>query len=175
MASDGVVDNSGELRRYEALLQTADLVVHHQELSDLFRELALRLREFADFELASFSLHDSLKNVMRVHTWEGSTLATAPDEVPVEESACGWVWRHQQPLVLPAEPFDNHFPRSVTYLRERGIRSYCTLPLTTAQRKLGALGLGSSREDVYGEKNRALLRNSAELVALARENALAQT
>ena len=36
------VDNNGELRRYEALLQTADLVVHHQELSDLFRELALR-------------------------------------------------------------------------------------------------------------------------------------
>jgi formate hydrogenlyase transcriptional activator len=172
MASDGLVDNSGELRRYEALLQTADLVVHHQELSDLFRELALRLREFADFELASFSLHDSLKNVMRVHTWEGSTLANAPDEVPVEDSASGWVWRHQQPLVVPEERLDKHFPRSLTYLREKGIRSYCTLPLTTAQRKLGALGLGSSREDVYGEKNLRLLRRIAELVALAVENAL---
>lgn len=81
MASNNLVDSNGEMRRYEALLQTADLVVHHQELPGLFRELALRLRELADFELASFSLHDSLKNVMRVHTWEGSTLTTTPDEV----------------------------------------------------------------------------------------------
>jgi formate hydrogenlyase transcriptional activator len=172
MVPENLVDHSGELRRYEALLQTADLVVHHQELSELFRELALRLREFADFELASFSLHDSLKNVMRVHTWEGSTLTTAADEVPVEDSASGWVWRHQQPLVVPDERLEKHFPRSVTYLREKGIRSYCTLPLTTAQRKLGALGLGSSQEDVYGEKNLRLLRRIAELVALAVENAL---
>jgi formate hydrogenlyase transcriptional activator len=165
-------DHSGELRRYEALLQTADLVVHHQELPELFRELALRLRELADFELASFSLHDSFKNVMRVHTWEGAALATTPDEVAIEDSTSGWVWRHQQALVVPDERIDKHFPESASYLREKGIRSYCTLPLTTAQRRLGALGLGSSREDVYGEKDLRLLRRIAELVALAVENAL---
>ncbi len=172
MGSSSNLDHHGELRRYEALLQTADLVVHHQELPDLFRELALRLRELADFELASFSLHDSLKNVMRVHTWEGSTLTTTPDEVPIEDSTSGWVWRNQQPLVVPEERLDKHFPESVAYLRGKGIRSYCTLPLTTAQRRLGALGLGSSHEDVYGEKNLRLLRRIAELVALAVENAL---
>ncbi|HEV7218696.1 MAG TPA: GAF domain-containing protein, partial [Terriglobales bacterium] len=172
MGSNSTVDNNGELRRYEALLQTADLVVHHQELPDLFRELALCLRELADFELASFSLHDSLKNVMRVHTWEGSTLTTTPDEVAIEDSTSGWVWRNQQPLVVPDERLDKHFPESVTYLREKGIRSYCTLPLTTAQRRLGALGLGSTREEVYDEKNLRLLRRIAELVALAVENAL---
>jgi formate hydrogenlyase transcriptional activator len=172
VASNSSSDHNGELRRYEALLQTADLVVHHQELPDLFRELALRLRELADFELASFSLYDSLKNVMRVHTWEGSTLTTTPDEVAIEDSTSGWVWRNQQPLVVPDERLDKHFPASLTYLREKGIRSYCTLPLTTAQRRLGALGLGSPREDVYGEKNLRLLRRIAELVALAVENAL---
>ena len=134
--SSNPFDHNGELRRYEALLQTADLVVHHQELPELFRELALRLRELADFELASFSLHDSFKNVMRVHTWEGSTLATTPDEVAIEDSTSGWVWRHQQALVVPDERIDKHFPESASYLREKGIRSYCTLPLTTAQRRL---------------------------------------
>jgi formate hydrogenlyase transcriptional activator len=172
MGVNGPVDPNGELRRYEALLQTADLVVHHQELPELFRELALRLRELADFELASFSLHDSLKNVMRVHTWEGSTLTTTPDEVPIEDSTSGWVWRHQQPLVVPEERMNAHFPAAASYLKKKGIRSYCTLPLTTAQRRLGALGLGSVREDVYGEKDLRLLRRIAELVALAVENAL---
>jgi formate hydrogenlyase transcriptional activator len=74
--------------------------------------------------------------------------------------------------VVPDERLDKHFPASVNYLRTKGIRSYCTLPLTTAQRRLGALGLGSSRVDVYGEKDLRLLRRIAELVALAVENAL---
>ncbi len=165
-------DSNGELRRYEALLQTADLVVHYQELPQLFRELALRLRELADFELASFSLHDSFKNIMKEHTWEGSTLAATPDEVPVEGSASGWVWRNQQPLVIPDSLLENHFPRSISYLKQKGIRSYCTLPLTTAQRRLGALGLGSSKENVYNEKDLRLLRRISELVAVAVENAL---
>lgn len=172
MASDSSIEHDGELRRYEALLQTADLVTHHHELPELFRNLAIRLRELADFELASFSLHDSLKNVMRVHTWEGSTLSDVPDELSIEDSASGWVWRHQQPLVVPDNLLEKHFPRSIDYLKEKGIRSYCTLPLTTAQRRLGALGLGSSRENVYGDKDLRLLRRIAELVAVAVENAL---
>lgn len=141
MASNNLVDSNGEMRRYEALLQTADLVVHHQELPGLFRELALRLRELADFELASFSLHDSLKNVMRVHTWEGSTLTTTPDEVPVDDSTSGWVWRNQQPLVVPDERLDKHFPASVNYLRTKGIRSYCT-PSHHGAKAVGCLGVG---------------------------------
>jgi formate hydrogenlyase transcriptional activator len=57
-------------------------------------------------------------------------------------------------------------------LKERGIRSYCALPLTTTQRRLGALSLGSSQEGIYSEKDLRLLQRVAELVALAVENAL---
>jgi formate hydrogenlyase transcriptional activator len=59
-------------------------------------------------------------------------------------------------------------------LIEKGVRSYCELPLTTAQKRFGALGLGSSRPNAYGEEDVQLLKRVAELVALALENAMAQ-
>ena len=172
MVPESYLDSNGELRRYETLLQMADLVVHHRGLAELFRELAELLREFAAFELATFSLHDSSKNVMRVHVWEGSELSPTTAEVPVEDSPIGWVWQTQQPLVVPDDEMEERFSGALAGLKKKGIRSYCALPLTTTQRRLGALGLGSSREGLYGEKDLRLLQRVAELVALAVENSL---
>jgi hypothetical protein len=55
----------------------ADLVLHHRGLAELFREPAERLREFTAFELAPFVFHDSSRDVMRVHVFEGSDLDLA--------------------------------------------------------------------------------------------------
>jgi formate hydrogenlyase transcriptional activator len=162
-------------RRYEALLQMADLVVHHRGLPELLPELAQRLHQVASFEVASFSLYDPEKNVMRMHFWEGSDRLSDLTEMPVEESVCGVVWEKQQPVVLPDLEEETRCLRTVSLLREKGVRSYCTLPLTTAQKKFGALGLGSSRPNAYAEDDVALLRRVAELVALVLENAMTRT
>ena len=57
-ASESDVDSMVDLRRYEALLGMADLMVHYGTLADLFRELAVRLHSVATFEVATFSLHE---------------------------------------------------------------------------------------------------------------------
>src|SRR6202040_2410659 len=75
-------------------------------------------------------------------------------------------------LVLSDLRADIRFLPDLSVLKEKGIRSYCTLPLTTAQKRLGALGLGSSQVDAYREKDLRLLPRVAELVAVAVENAL---
>ena len=85
-----------EVDRYEALLQMADLVVHHGGMPELLPELAKRLQQVASFEIASFSLYDPEKKVMRMHFWEGSDRLSDQTELPVEESACGFVWERQQ-------------------------------------------------------------------------------
>jgi hypothetical protein len=51
-----------EVDRYEALLQMADLMVHHRSMPELLPELAKRLQQVASFEIASFSRYDSEKN-----------------------------------------------------------------------------------------------------------------
>jgi formate hydrogenlyase transcriptional activator len=162
----------GDVDRYEALLQMADLVVHHRSLPELLPQLAQRLHKVASFEIASFSLYDPDKKVMRMHFWDGDEVLSDLTELPVEESACGFVWEKQEPMVWPDLHQETRFQRAVNLLIEKGVRSYCTLPLTTAEKKFGALGLGSSRPNAYGEDDVQLLRRVAELVALALENAM---
>jgi formate hydrogenlyase transcriptional activator len=164
----------GDVGRYEALLQMADLVVHHRSVPELLPELAQRLRSVASFEIASLCLHDPQKNVMRMHFWEGNERLSDLAELSIEESACGFVWEKQRPIVLPDLHQETRFRPAVNLLKEKGVRSYCELPLTTAQRRFGALGLGSFRPNAYGEDDVELLRRVAELVALALENAMTQ-
>src|SRR5580704_3384309 len=87
--------------RCEALLQMADLVVHHRGVPELLPELAQRLQKVASFEVANISLYDPEKNVMRIHFWEGTHRLSGPTEMSVEESACGLAWEKQQPMVWP--------------------------------------------------------------------------
>jgi len=165
---DLIVDSS----RYEALLEMADLMVHHCNLPELFHEMAQRLQRVANFEFINISLHDASQRLMRLHIWEGSEQPTIPMEVPVEDSVSGWVWQNQQPLVFPDLGVETRFPTVPDMPRGRGIRSYCMLPLSTAQKQLGALGFGTSKASAYGESDLQLLPRVAELIALAVENAL---
>jgi formate hydrogenlyase transcriptional activator len=154
------------------VLQTANLAVHHRSLPELLPELAQRLHKVTSFEVASFSLYDPEKKVMRVYFWEGSEVLSDLAEFPVEESACGVAWEKQRAMVCPDLLQETRFQRAVKLLIEKGVRSYCTFPLTTAQKKFGALGLGSSRPNAFGEEDVQLLQGVAELVALALENAM---
>ena len=101
MSTESHFDSDADLQRYEALLEMADLVVHHHSLPELFAAMAERLRHVAAADAANFSLYDPTKNVMRLHFWEGTELVPTPAEVPVEESPSGWAWQNQQPLVVP--------------------------------------------------------------------------
>lgn len=172
MSTESHFDSDADLQRYEALLEMADLVVHHHSLPELFAALAGRLRQVAPADAANFSLYDPAKNVMRLHFWQGTELVAAAAEVSVDESPSGWAWQNQQPLLVADLTTDQRFPPVLSSLRDKGLRSYCWLPLTTAQKRLGALGLGSSQKNAYDEKDMRLLPRVAKLVAVAVENAL---
>lgn len=150
-------------------------MVHHQDLGQLFRALAERLRRFIPFDLITLSLHDPAKNVMRVYLLDGYDLTPFVDETAVEDAPSGWVWQHQQSLVMPDLESETRFPKTTPLVRERGIRSRCMVPLTTAQRRLGALSFGSAQPKAYGEHDVRLLQRVGELAALAVENAVTRT
>ena len=109
---------------------------------------------------------------MRLHVLEDNDLARPPIEIPVVDSPSGIAWQTQQLQVVPDVNAETRFPSVVNLLRNKGIRSYCALPLTTAGKRLEALGLGSPRVSAYSEESLRSLRKVTELVALAVENAL---
>jgi formate hydrogenlyase transcriptional activator len=160
-----------DLRRHEALLEMADLVVRYHSLPELFPALAERLLEVAAADATHFALYDPVKNVMRGRLWEKTGLAPFEAERVVAESPSGWAWENQQPLVVPDLETETRFPGVRSILLEKGLRSYCWFPLTATQKRLGALGFGSSQANAYNEKDMRLLPRVAKLVAVAVENA----
>lgn len=67
---------------------------------------------------------------------------------------------------------EERFPRVMEAMRAHGVRSCCVLPLTTAQRRLGALGLGSVQPSAYEGADLEFLCRIARQVAVAVENVL---
>jgi formate hydrogenlyase transcriptional activator len=172
MRSKSHFEAEDDLGRYEALLQTADAMVQHQSLPELFAQLAEQLHQVAEFEIANFALRDPATDTMRMYFWGGNFPTSMPNDLRVDESGSGWVWQNQLPLVTSDLHTETRFPKIVAFLKERGIRSYCVLPLTTARKRFGALGFGSSQVDAYAERDVRFLSRIAELVALAVENSV---
>jgi formate hydrogenlyase transcriptional activator len=159
-------------RRYDALLQVADLVAQHGSLPELLPKLANQLHPEVPFEIANVAFHDPARDVMQVNLWEKGQKLPESTEVPVEEAVCRLAWESQQPVVWPDLEHEGRFEKSIHLLRRKGVRSYCSLPLTTAQKRLGTFGVGSSRPNAYGDADVRFLREVAELVALALENGM---
>lgn len=169
---DSETDSGADIRRYEALLEMADLMVHHQGLPELFGQLAERLHQVVSFDFANFSLHDPVANRMRLNVWAGGDLVSIPSELNIEESPSGWVWEHQETLNFSDLNGEERYPLILKPLREHGLHSYFLAPLTTAQKRLGAIGFASSDVAAYEQADVKLMRRIAELVALTIENSL---
>jgi formate hydrogenlyase transcriptional activator len=119
-------------------------------------------------------LHDPERNVMRLHVLETPQTDELPTccDLPVEESPGGWVWKTQQPLVISEVEKETRFPRVTEMMLELGVKSFCAVPLTTAQRRLGALGFGSLQATAYDDADLEFLQQVAKQVAVAVDNAL---
>jgi formate hydrogenlyase transcriptional activator len=159
-------------QRYRALLELADLMVQGRSLRELMHELASRLREIEQFDFIVFSLYDPAKKIMHSNIWAGVQLNEPPTpmELNVEDSVSGWVWEHQRAMVLPDLSAEVRFPKLLGPMREGGVRSYCMLPLSTANAQLGALGFGSREAHHYAESDVEFQRIIAQLVAVVVEN-----
>src|SRR5260221_12485000 len=80
--------------QYRALLEVADVIAVHRDLGELFDDLARRLPSIVPLDFINLILHDSLRNVMRLHVLIApETASISPGmELPVDGSPGGLVW-----------------------------------------------------------------------------------
>jgi formate hydrogenlyase transcriptional activator len=180
---DAVNEKIGPLReadllnsQYEALLGISEAIAVRRDLNELFHDLAQRLPRIVPFDFINLVLHDSTREVMRLHALaapESSTIRPGL-ELPIDQSPAGWVWKSQQPLMVEVEDVtvESRFPKLTPLLRENGVQSYCVVPLTTALRRLGAMGFGSLQKKNYSKADFDFMQQVARQVAVAVENAL---
>ena len=160
--------------RYLALLEVASAIASHRTLEELFTDLARRLHPIIDFSYLSVLLHDSTRNVMRVHILnsDGADSVRPGMEFSMDESPSAWVWKNQQPLVLDDLDQENRFTRPIRLMRDYGVRSFCSIPLSTPRRRLGAFSLGHTAPRAYALDQLEIPKLAASQVAVAVENAL---
>lgn len=174
-AATGAPNASPEssVERHRALLEVAEVISQHRDLPGLFHSLAELLQKVVVFDSLVIVLHHSETGRMRLHALEGRSPSGLPSlELPVEESPGGMVWQTQQPFFSSREELEARFPRVRDIVRQQQTESLCMLPLTTAQRRLGAMGFGSSQPGAYSETDLEFLQQVARQVAVAVDNTL---
>jgi len=174
-APRGIVsDTTPALDRYQALVEVSHSIASHPDLAGLFHDLLQRLRRAVRFDFLNLMLHDSANNSMRLNVLEAAVPVTVPLSLalPVEDLPAGWVWQQQQPLLIRDLEQETRFAPAVRLYRESGLRSYYVLPLTTPQRRAGAISFGSTIPDAFTDSDMRLMREAAEQIAVAVDNVL---
>jgi formate hydrogenlyase transcriptional activator len=156
------------------LNEVSRIIASRRNLPELLHDLAERLRRLLDFHYLSVMLYDPVQHVMRLHNLAGSPHGPLRPgaEFAVEDIPSGWVWQHQQPLVISDLERETRFPRAIQALRDYGLGSFCSLPLSTAHRRLGTLTMGRPERGAYNPSEVAFAQLVAAQVAVAVDNAL---
>ncbi|NOT23528.1 MAG: sigma 54-interacting transcriptional regulator [Nitrospiraceae bacterium] len=160
--------------RYQALLEVAQAISTHRDLDELFRGLAQRLPRVVHVNFVALSLHNPVRNTMRLHAIQANVLVdlVGGHEGPVEESPAGLVWQTQEPVIVPNLAAERRWPKVTERMSEDGVNSFCFVPLTTSVRRLGAMGFLSLQKEAYGEADMEFLQQVGKQVAVAVDNVL---
>ncbi len=160
--------------RYAALLEVTESIVRHRQLADLFGELNQSLHRLVPFDFIALVLCDAGLKTARLHL----VASDQPHQVrvgrtaPVEQSPVGVLLKTGEPFYTTDIQEDERFPELYQILRAEGIRSYCALPLRTAQRFLGSVNFGSRSSGSYSPADIEFMQQVAKPVAIAVENVL---
>ncbi len=160
--------------RLRLLLEVSESIASHRDLAELFQDLAQRLPHVVPFDFINAVLYEPARDAMRLWLLVTSGPSTIQPglELPVDESPGGVVWKTQQPMTVDDVTNESRFPKLMSLLRENGVRSFCVVPLTTAQRRLGAMGFGSLQRRMYQDREIQFMQQVAKQVAVALDNIL---
>ena len=166
-----------ERDQLDLLLDVTNAVVTQLDTKELFRAVAPAIRKCCSADIASLSLYDAERGVLRHHVCDAPDDFCSASDVPMPEdgtldgSASGYVFKTGQPRAFSLQELEE-FPES-RFIRARGIRSAIAVPLATAHGTLGTLNLGAYSDHAFSPRQFSLLTRVAGQIAIALRNAIA--
>jgi len=159
---------------YETLLEVAESITAHRQLSSLFAGLSRALRRLVSFDFLSLTLIDPVAQTVKLQVLETDrpVLSSPLGPIPLAESPTGWALRERAPYYVSDAAAESLFPAVRDMLIANGIGCYCILPLATARRDLGGLHFGSASPNAYSPQDIEFMQQVAGPVAVAVDNAL---
>jgi len=162
--------------RLQLLLDVTNQVVSNLELRDLLHAISQDVRRVMQCDYAGLSLPEADNRQLRLYALdfpEGKGLLREELVYSVEESPSGTAFRTMKPFTLQS-PFTGWVSYPIVQIAVReGLKSLCFLPLISRNRAIGVLVLGRLRDDAFSPADVSFLRQIANQIALAVENALA--
>jgi len=146
--NDGVSDDSTDppqlVERFQALLAVTESIASCRDPGALFRRLVGELKTVVPFDFLCLVLLPRERGATSLRVIDTTSMVLTPlPELPVADGPSAWVIETQQPLIVPDTRAETRWPRAMEGIRRRGVFTFCSLPLTTARRRVGALGVGS--------------------------------
>src|SRR4029077_940454 len=169
-----------ERDRVRLLLEVNNAVVSNLDLDDLFLAVSACLRTVIQHDSSALVLADRETRRYRVHTLSFAKTESFGQEGRVESDSCmkspdAIAIITGKPVVFGEEDLKNLCSESpaAQHLVAQGVKAFCSVPLLSRDRALGALNMGRHREDTFNPEDIELLGEVAKQVTIAVENTLA--
>src|ERR1700726_637801 len=172
MSAERQIALGTDAQRYGALFRISQALSGCGEPDELTRVLADQLRELISFDHLDALIFKEDSNEIEWQGWGTEPIAFS--DLPVEETSTWHVFRTQEPLHVADWNTDDTFPRAKRLLENAGVRlgSVIRVPLTTAHRRLGTLGIASRDRSAYRLQDVCFLQLLSRGVALAIDDVL---
>jgi formate hydrogenlyase transcriptional activator len=156
--------------RLELLLDLTNRLISTLDLRDLLRLIAANLRGVMQSDGVGIQLPDAEDGRLRIYALDfpGGNHVIREGWEPPANSTAAQVFRTGEPSVDGVRELASD-PVAI----ELGVKSVCQLPLTSRDRVLGVLAVGTFRENAFSEDDVAFLIQFARQVAIAVDNAIA--
>jgi formate hydrogenlyase transcriptional activator len=155
--------------RLQLLLDLTNRLISTLDLRDLLRVIAANLRGVMQSDGVGIQLPDAEDGRLRVYALDfpGGNDVVREGWEPAANSTAAQVFRTGEPSTDGARELADD-----PVAQELGVKSVCHLPLTSRNRVLGVLSVGSYRENAFSEDDIAFLTQFARQVAVAVDNAI---
>ena len=158
-----------------AVIALSRSIAGRTDLRSLLSGVAESVRRIVAFDHVGLILHDPNGDTMQGYILnEPCNPVITSLRLPVDDDPAGWVWLHQQPLVVSPLQSETRWPEFVRRARDFGMSTLVLVPLTTGDHRLGAFGFSSVAPLDPGPAEIAFLERVASEFAVAVESFLAK-
>jgi formate hydrogenlyase transcriptional activator len=169
-----------ERDRMRLLLEVNNAVVSHLDLDDLFTAVSACLRKVIQHDSSGLVLCDQETGWFRVHVLHFAKNESFIEEGRIESDGCmkspaAVAVSTRKPAVFGEEDLKTMAADSpcAQYFLAEGVKAFCSVPLLSHDRALGALTVARCGEETFGPEDIELLSEVAKQIAIAVENAQA--
>ena len=164
-------NNSQLVHRYARLLELSTDLASILDLEILLHRIVEAARELSECEAASLLIYDAQEDHLYFQAatdlLEEGLGRTA---VPTDNSIAGWIFTHNEPLLVEDVLQDPRFFREVDVLTRFQTRDILGVPMRTKDKTLGVIEAINKEQGVFDQDDQKLLETLAAQAAISIEN-----